>query len=308
MLGSVLLGASRSPRLRQAVVGAPVTRRVVDRFVAGESLSDALRAVTELTALGSTVTLDHLGEDISTAAEATRSRDAYLRAIDSVAAAGLADRVEASIKLSAFGQALPGGHEIAAANVESVAAAASDAGTTITLDMEDSTAVDSTLAILADVRTRHPSTGAVLQSYLLRTPEDARRLAVDGSRVRLVKGAYRESPEVAHQGRSAVDTAYVECLQILMQGGGYPMVASHDPRMIQAAERLAAGTARSRDSYEFQMLYGIRPHEQRRLVDLGARMRIYLPYGSDWYGYFMRRLAERPANVAFFLRALASRG
>jgi proline dehydrogenase len=307
MLGTALLSASRSPRLRRALVAAPVTRRVVDRFVAGEQLSAGMAAAGRLVDLGLAVTIDHLGEDVSTAAEAAGSRDAYLRAIDAIGGAGLGGAVEFSVKLSAFGQALPGGHDIALDNVSAVAAAASDAGTTVTLDMEDSTTVDSTLAVLRSLRARHPGTGAVLQSYLLRTPDDARALATEGSRVRLVKGAYREPPDVALQDKRAIDAAYEQCLAILMAGPGYPMVGSHDPAMIGHAQRLAAGHGRAPGSFEFQMLYGMRPREQQRLAGLGYRTRVYLPYGADWYGYFMRRLAERPANVLFFLRALTTR-
>jgi proline dehydrogenase len=307
MFGPALLAASRSTRLRRAVVAAPVTRRVVDRFVAGEDLGSALAAVRRLSATGLTVTLDHLGEDVTTEAAATASRDAYLAALDAIGTAGLGGSVEVSVKLSAFGQTLPAGHEIALVNVEKVAAAATDAGTTVTLDMEDSSTVDSTLEVLRTLRRSHPDTGAVLQGYLFRTIEDARELAVAGSRVRLVKGAYREPPSVAHQGKKAVDAAYERCLAILMQGAGYPMIGSHDPRMIETAQRLARETGRTADSYEFQMLYGMRPHEQQRLVDAGFRTRTYLPYGTDWYGYFVRRLAERPANLLFFLRALTTR-
>jgi len=307
MLGTALLSASRSPRLRRLVVSTPVTRRVVDRFVAGGRLADALAVTDRLVAAGLTVTLDHLGEDVSTAAEATASRDAYLRALEAIAAAGLGGAVEVSVKLSSFGQSLPGGHDLALSNVEDVAAAAAAAGTTVTLDMESSGTVDSTLAVHASLRARYPDTGVVLQSYLHRTPDDARALAHHGSRVRLVKGAYREPASVALQDKRQVDLAFERCLRILMNGAGYPMVGSHDPRMIAYAQRAAAEAGRGADSFEYQMLYGVRPAEQRRLVAAGYRVRVYLPYGTDWYGYFMRRLAERPANLLFFTRALTSR-
>lgn len=307
MLQTALLSASRSSRMRRAVVQTPITRRVVDRFVAGEGLDAAMEIVRGLVEAGHLITVDHLGEDITTPAEARATRDAYLCILDAVGAAGLGGSVEVSVKLSAFGQALPGGHDLARANVEPVAAAATDVGTTVTLDMEDSTTVGSTLAIVADLRSRYAGTGAVLQSYLHRTPDDARALSTAGSRVRLVKGAYREPPEVALQDKRAVDTAYEHCLAILMEGAGYPMVGSHDPRMIARAHELAEQNGRGRDDYEIQMLYGIRPTEQQRLAEAGYRMRTYLPFGSDWYGYFMRRLAERPANLGFFLRALATR-
>jgi proline dehydrogenase len=277
---------------------------VVNRFIAGDELHPAMDTVRSLTASGMEVTLDHLGEDVTDRATARATRDAYLRLLETLRDDKLGTRAEVSVKLSAFGQSLPdGGHDIALANVREVAELASTIGTTVTLDMEDHTTVDSTLAILADLRAEHPSTGAVLQSYLFRTEDDARALATAGSRVRLVKGAYKEPARVAFQDKGAVDKAYVRVLRTLFAGDGYPMVGSHDPRMIAIAQDLAARNHRPAGSYEFQMLYGIRTGEQRRLADEGERMRIYVPYGADWYGYFMRRLAERPANLAFFLRS-----
>jgi proline dehydrogenase len=304
VLGPVLLAASRSDRMRRVVAAAPVTRPVVHRFIAGDGLRPAMDTVRSLTSSGLEVTLDHLGEDVTDRATARATGDAYLRLLETLRHDGLGARAEVSVKLSAFGQALPdGGHDIALANVRRVAELATEVGTTVTLDMEDHTTVDSTLAILHELRREHPGTGAVLQSYLFRTEDDARALAVAGSRVRLVKGAYKEPAGVAFQDRAEVDKAYVRALRILFAGDGYPMVGSHDPRMIAIAQDLAARAHRPAGSYEFQMLYGIRTAEQRRLADEGERMRIYVPYGADWYGYFMRRLAERPANLAFFLRS-----
>lgn len=308
MLGPVLLAAARSDSIRRLVSAAPVTRPVVNRFVAGERLDESMTVVRSLAARGLDVTLDHLGEDITDPAEARRNRDAYLALTEALRAEGLGDRAEMSVKLSAFGQALPGGHDLAYANVLPVVEAAAEAGTTVTLDMEDHTTVDSTLAVLAELRTRFPQTGAVVQSYLFRTEDDCRALAGAGSRVRLVKGAYKEPAHVAHQDKREVDRAYVRCLKILMAGKGYPMIGSHDPRMVAITQELAGRYGRKQDEYEFQMLYGIREAEQQRLVADGHRMRVYVPYGTDWYGYFMRRLAERPANLAFFLRSLATRG
>lgn len=308
MLGPVLLAAARSDSIRRIVAAAPVTRPVVDRFVAGERLDESMAAVRSLAARGLEVTLDHLGEDITDPAEALRNRDAYLQLAAALKEQGLGVKAEMSVKLSAFGQALSGGHELALKNVRPVVEAAAEAGTTVTLDMEDHTTVDSTLAILAELREQFPQTGAVLQSYLFRTEDDCRALAGEGSRVRLVKGAYKEPASVAFQDKREVDRAYVRCLKILMAGEGYPMIGSHDPRMVAIGQELAHRNGRKPADYEFQMLYGIREAEQRRLVAEGHRMRVYIPYGTDWYGYFMRRLAERPANLAFFLRSLATRG
>ncbi|MFF4949046.1 proline dehydrogenase family protein [Streptomyces chattanoogensis] len=308
MLGPVLLAAARSDSIRRIVAAAPVTRPVVDRFIAGERLAESMTVVRSLAARGLEVTLDHLGEDITDPAEALRTRDAYLQLAEALKEQGLGVKAEMSVKLSAFGQALPGGHELALKNVTPVVEAAAEAGTTVTLDMEDHTTVDSTLAILRELRERFPQTGAVVQSYLFRTEDDCHALAGEGSRVRLVKGAYKEPATVAYQDKQEVDKAYVRCLKILMAGQGYPMIGSHDPRMVAIGQELAHRNGRKPADFEFQMLYGIREAEQQRLVAEGHRMRVYIPYGTDWYGYFMRRLAERPANLAFFLRALATRG
>jgi proline dehydrogenase len=308
VLQKALLAASRRPGLRRMVTGNPATRRVVDRFVAGEDLDHALEAVRVLAADGIRVTLDHLGEDITTRAEAIRTRDAYLRLLEALQPLQLGRAAEVSMKLSACGQGLPvGGHDFAVETVRPVVEAASAMGTTVTLDMEDHRTVDSTLATLAELRKEHPGTGAVLQAMLFRTEDDAKALAVTGSRVRLVKGAYNEPATVAHQKKKDVDAAYARCLEILMAGPGYPMVGSHDPAMVTRAHELAAQHARTPDSWEIQMLYGIRPDEQRRLAAAGTTVRAYVPYGVDWYAYFMRRLAERPANVGFFLRSLATK-
>lgn len=307
MLGQVLLAAARWNGVRRVVSTAPLTRSVVRRFVAGERLDAGVNAVRALCGQGLEVTVDHLGEDVTDRAEALRSRDAYLALAEALAGTGLGERAEMSVKLSAFGMALPGGWELASAGALRVAEAAAEAGTTVTLDMEDHTTVDDTLGVLAELRTRFPRTGVAVQSGLYRTEDDCRKLAVEGSRVRLVKGAYREPASVAFVDRREVDRAYVRCLKVLMAGEGYPMVATHDPRLVAVAEELARRHGRAADDHEYQMLYGVRPVEQRRLAAQGRRVRVYVPYGTDWYGYFMRRLAERPANVAFFLRALASR-
>jgi proline dehydrogenase len=172
--------------------------------------------------------------------------------------------------------------------------------------MEDHTTTDATLDTLRELRRDFPETGAVLQAYLHRTEQDCRSLAHEGSRVRLCKGAYREPEDVAFQRRHEVDKAYVRCLKILMAGEGYPMVATHDPRLVRIASALATRNGRMPGSYEFQMLYGIRPEEQKRLVGVGESVRVYMPYGQEWYGYLMRRLAERPQNLRFFLHSLVS--
>ncbi|QNP70004.1 proline dehydrogenase family protein [Streptomyces roseirectus] len=303
MLGPVILAASRSDRMRRLVTAAPVTRQVVDRFIAGETVDDVVPIVRDLTAKGLELTLDVVGEDITTPEQATAARDAYLLLIDRLGALGLGERAEVSVKLSMFGQALPDGHDIAHRNVRRVVEAADAIGTTVTLDAEDHTTLDSMFAIHEDLRRDFPKTGCVIQAYLFRTEADARRLAASGSRVRLVKGAYKEPAEVAYQDKREIDKAYVRILRVLMDGDCYPMVGSHDPRLISIAQELAHRAQRKPDEYEFQMLYGIRGEEHLRLAAEGHRMRVYTAYGTDWYGYFMRRLAEKPANLRFFVRS-----
>ncbi|MFZ5871473.1 MAG: proline dehydrogenase family protein [Actinomycetota bacterium] len=310
-LRTVLLQAARSDALRATVTKAPVSRSVVRRFVPGEATDDAVRVSAELLAQDLKVTVDHLGEDTTDRAHADAVRDAYVELLRELADAGLTQggAAEVSVKLSAVGQALGAdGPKIATENAHAICEAAAAAGTTVTLDMEDHTTTDDTLETLRTLRTDFGWVGAVLQAYLHRTEADCRDLSGEGSRVRLCKGAYDEPASVAFQSKHEVDKSYVRCLKVLMAGRGYPMAATHDPRLVDLTGALAVRYDRPQGSYEFQMLYGIRPDEQRRLAALGETVRVYLPYGQEWYGYFMRRLAERPANVGFFLRALATKG
>ena len=304
MLRQAVLAAARNATVKRVVAGAPVSRAVVRRFVSGEAVEDAVRTTAALQARDLCVSLDHLGEDTLDAGQAEATVKAYLLLLDRLQDAGLTGggRTEVSVKLTAVGQAIDEG--LARDNARTICEAARTAGTTVTLDMEDHTTTDSTLRVLAGLRRDFPETGAVLQAYLHRTEADCRELAVAGSRVRLCKGAYREPAQVAFQTPAEVDRSYVRCLKVLMQGDGYPMVASHDPRLVAIAGRLAEH--REQGSYEYQMLFGIRPLEQQRLADAGETVRVYVPYGDEWYGYLMRRLAERPANLVFFLRALAT--
>jgi proline dehydrogenase len=309
LLRRVLLSMSRSRRIRHVVETAPVSRSVVARFVAGTSAEEAVAATRDLVSKGLLASLDRLGEDTLDLHQATDTRDAYLKMLELLAAEGLTSGAEVSVKLSAVGQALPGdGEKVALENARAICAAAHAAGTTVTLDMEDHTTTDSTLGILRDLRADFPETGAVLQAYLQRTEADCRDLAYAGSRVRLCKGAYKETESVDFHGKPDVDKAYVRALKVLMAGDGYPMVATHDPRLVAITEDLARRLGRAKDSFEFQMLYGIRPHEQERLAAQGQKMRVYVPYGDEWYGYLVRRMAERPANLAFFLRSVATKG
>ena len=310
-LRGALLHASQSSQLRSLVEKAPVSRSVVRRFVAGATTADAVRVSREIADAGLRVTVDHLGEGTTEPGQADRVRQVYVDLIGALADAGLAadGAAEVSVKLSAVGQALgPDGPKVATDHAHAICEAAAAAGTTVTLDMEDHTTTDDTLETLRVLRADFPWVGGVLQAYLRRTEADCRDLSGPGSRVRLCKGAYAEPPSVAFQDRHEVDLSYVRCLKVLMSGQGYPMAATHDPRLVDLTGALAVQNGRTQGSYEFQLLYGIRPHEQRRLATLGETVRVYLPYGEEWYGYLMRRMAERPANVAFFLRALATRG
>jgi proline dehydrogenase len=304
-----LLALSRSSRIKELASTLPVSSDIVARYVPGETTDAALDATRRLAGNGLLATLDYLGEDTLDRAQADRTVAAYVELLQGLARAGLAQSAEVSVKLSAVGQALPGeGEKIALDNARTICQAARNAGTTVTLDMEDHTTTDSTLEVLRNLRQDFPETGAVVQAYLHRTEADCRDLAYEGSRVRLCKGAYKEPESVAFQDRQEVAKSYVRCLKVLMTGRGYPMVATHDPRLIEIACALAARHDRRPGSYEYQMLYGIRPDEQRRLAGKGERVRVYVPYGSEWYGYLMRRMAERPANVGFFLRSLLSKG
>jgi proline dehydrogenase len=310
VLRQVLLQAARSARVRDLVEATPVTRGVVRRYVAGTETFDAVTVCADLLGTGRTATLDHLGEDTTDLATARAVRDAYREVLHALSDAGLTDggRVEVSVKLSAIGQALgPDGEKIALEYAHDICVAAAEVGTTVTLDMEDHTTTDSTLNVLRELRQDFDWVGAVLQAYLKRTEGDCADLSGAGSRVRLCKGAYDEPASVAFRGND-VALSYVRCLKVLMAGEGYPMVATHDPRLVDLAGALAARHHRAPGSYEYQLLYGVRPAEQQRLADQGETVRIYVPYGTQWYGYLMRRLAERPANLAFFVRSMASRG
>ena len=309
MLRRILLAASASDRVRQAVTTAPYTRDVVTRFVAGDTADEAIGVTRRLLADGLLVSLDYLGEDTADRDQATAVADEYIRLLSRLAGAGLAGggRAEVSVKPTAVGLGLPEhGEKTVAENVARICAAARDAGTTVTLDMEDHTRVDSTLRILAGLRLDFPDLGCVVQSYLRRSADDCASLASAGSRIRLCKGAYRAPDGVAFVQRAEIDRSFARCLRILLGGDGYPMLATHDPRLVKIAGIRAATAGLAPGSFEYQMLYGIRPAEQLRLASTGARVRVYVPYGNDWYGYLFRRLAERPANLAFFLRSLVS--
>ncbi|MGW4247187.1 proline dehydrogenase family protein [Nocardia sp. NPDC004722] len=308
VLRPALLAASRSPRVERSVTSMATTRKMVRRFVAGETETQAATVTADLLDSGRYASIDYLGEDTTDIERAQATVSHYLTLLGILeelpGSTGTVRPLEVSLKLSALGQSLPrDGHAIALEHAHKICTAAAAAGVWVTVDAEDHTTTDSTLGVVRALREDFPWVGTVLQAYLMRTEGDCRDMSGPGSRIRLCKGAYREPAEVAYQDRDAVDASYLRCLDILMGGLGYPMIATHDPVMLEAAAGYLRSGRRGVDGFEFQMLYGIRDDEQRRIVGTGAHLRIYVPYGDQWYGYFMRRLAERPANLAFFLRS-----
>jgi len=307
MLRGALLRVSRSDKIKHLITTAPVTSGVVQRFVAGETAAAAVAVTRRLVGAGLLVTIDFLGEDTNDPSRADEVVVAYLNLLTKLRESGLSPSAEVSIKLSALGLHLRDGPQLALDNAELICRAARKADTAVTLDMEDHTTTDSTLEILRTLRKEYPETGAVLQAYLYRTEGDCRDLAEAGSRVRLCKGAYEEPDGLAFQDRHEIDKSYVRCMRILMAGSGFPMLATHDPTLIEIGRKLAEEHGRGPKDFEFQMLYGIRPTEQLRLAKRGHAVRIYTPYGTDWYGYLIRRLAERPSNLRFFARSLMTK-
>lgn len=310
-LRPAILAASRREGLRRTAERLTVTRKVVRRFVPGETTDSVLNSVAVLRDSGRFVSIDYLGEDVANADDADAVVRTYLDLIERLGGSGDFAGVrplEVSVKLSALGQSLErDGHKIARENAWSICDAAQRAGVWVAVDAENHTTTDSTLRIVRDLRAEFPWLGLVLQAYLRRTLDDCEEFAASGARVRLCKGAYDEPASVAYREPAEVTDSYLACLRVLMAGSGYPMVATHDPEIIAAVPEMVRESGRRGDEFEYQMLYGIRDDEQRRLAAAGDRVRVYVPFGTRWYGYFMRRLAERPANLTFFLRALANR-
>jgi proline dehydrogenase len=257
--------------------------------VPGAAEEAAVDAGGNLLQAGRFISVDYLGEDISHAGEAETTVQAYLSVLQAYGTLGveLSDAVrplEVSIKLSALGQSLPAGEELALTNARRICTAAAEVGAWVNVDAEDHTTTDFTLGIVRELHKEFPTVATVLQAYLHRTEADCRELSGDGLRIRLCKGAYSEPAEVAFQGKDDVDASYLRCLKVLMNSQGYPMVASHDPQMVAAAKAYAAEAGRANSYYEIQMLYGIRDAEQSRLISEGVQVRTYIPFGNDWYG------------------------
>ena len=280
-----------------------IADRITKRFVAGQTLEQALDVCRRLNAEDILVTLDHLGENVRSLEEAEVSRDAYLMALDQIAALGLNSTV--SVKLTQLG--LDFSTDACRANIERLVQRAKETRTRVEIDMESSEYVDRTLELVGGLHEKYASERAVIQAYLYRSEEDVNRLNFRGIPVRLCKGAYSESPEVAFSKKPEVDANYVRLMERLLESGAYPAIATHDEKVIQRALAFVRQRSLGPERFEFQMLYGIRRDLQRKLVKAGYRLRLYVPYGNAWYPYFMRRLAERPANVLFLVRNLLRR-
>jgi proline dehydrogenase len=298
MLRATLLKLSESPRFAHWVTSNGATRHLARRFVAGETLDEAIAAARNCNTAGMLASLDYLGENVSTTADAQRARDAYLEIFDRIAQEKLYANV--SCKLTQLGLDLSA--EFCEGLVLSVVERAAGYDNFLRVDMEGSIYTQRTVELVKRIRARSAAVGTVIQAYLYRSEDDIRDLLAYSCRIRLCKGAYKEPAEVAFERKRDVDANFVRLMRVLLSSGLYHAIATHDPRMIAETIRWAAASKITKDSFEFQMLYGVRTDLQRRLVRDGYRIRIYIPYGRDWFPYFMRRLAERPANVGFLLR------
>jgi proline dehydrogenase len=305
MLRAFLLFLSTRRRLGQALDRVPLTRRLVRRFVAGTTPEAAFATIERLDTLGFLTAVTYLGENVATAEEARRAADVYLALLDEIKRRDL--RCVPSLKLTHLGLDLS--EALCAAELDRVLAGAAAAGTLCWIDMESSAYTDRTLALYEAVRPRAPHAACVIQAYLRRSEADARRLVRLGARVRLCKGAYREPPGLAYPSRREVDRSYERLMDLLLsrealEAGVYPAFATHDERLIRRAAGRARELGVAPDRFEFQMLLGIRPELHRKIHDEGWRLRVLIPFGEEWYGYFVRRLAERPANLLFLLKNL----
>jgi proline dehydrogenase len=298
MIRSTLLHLSESKGFAHWVTSNGTTRRMSHRFVAGETLDEAIEAARGCNDAGMTASLDYLGENVATTADAKKARDTYLQIFDRIAQEKLNANV--SCKLTQLGLDLSA--EFCEGMVLSIAESATACDSFLRIDMEGSFYTQRTIELVKRIRAQTPAVGTVIQSYLYRSENDAQDLLGYGCRIRLCKGAYKESSEVAFERKADVDGNYVRLMRMLLPSGFYHAIATHDPGMIAETIRCAAEKRISKDDFEFQMLYGVRTDLQRHLVRDGFRLRVYIPFGRDWFPYFMRRLAERPANLGFFVR------
>lgn len=293
-----VVGVTSSPPIERLITSSSAGRALAHRFVAGDTRAEATEVARRLNQDRLLVSLDLLGEAVTDPEGVARATDEYVKCLQLIPSEGLAANI--SIKLTQLGLAFD--PALAAESVDRLAATARESGTTVTIDMEDSRYTQATVDLYADAQARHGNLGICLQAYLFRTPADMERIIPLGGHIRLCKGAYVEPPGVAYQGSDEVEAAFARLLMVLMEAAEVrPAIATHDPRLIALTLDLAG---RRSGDYEFQMLYGVRPDEQQRLRGLGHDLRVYLPFGSAWYPYLTRRLAERPANAWFFLRAV----
>src|SRR5438093_6830961 len=298
MLRSTLLKLSESKGFANWVTTYGATRQMALRVVADETLDEAIAAARECNNAGMHASLDYLGENVATITDAQHSRDAYLEIFERIAE----ERLHANVsgKLTQLG--LDINIEFCEGLLRSIVERAAGFDNFLRIDMEGSSYTQRTIDLVKHVRARNPAVGTVIQSYLYRSETDVADLLAYGCRIRLCKGAYKESEEVAFPRKVDVDANFIRLMQLLLSSGFYHGIATHDPRMIAATIRHAAARQISKDDFEFQMLYGVRTDLQRQLIKDGYRVRIYIPHGKDWFPYFMRRLAERPANLAFLIR------
>jgi proline dehydrogenase len=299
-LRSTLLALSRRRVLGRVATATPLTRPLVDRFVAGQTLAEALPRLRRLTDAGFHSTVDVLGESVTSAEEANAAGDRYVETLDALAASGLDRNV--SLKPSQMGLAID--PALARATVGRIVTHAASLDAFVRIDMEDSSMTDATLDLHRGLWSAHRNVGVVIQAALRRSAGDIEDLIASGVRVRLCKGAYKEPASVAFETRAEVDASYAALMERLLRDGVYPALATHDERLVRRAIAFARREGIGKDRFEFQMLYGVRRDLQDRLLAAGYAVRIYVPFGREWYPYFMRRLAERPANVAFVLRSV----
>ena len=304
ILRVALIWVSRRRVLGRLATRLPITRRMVARFVAGETLEEALAVCERLREAGMRTTVDVLGESVANSTQAEAAADRYMATLEALAASGLDANV--SLKPSQMGMRLD--PDLCHMDVARVAAVAQRLGAFVRVDMEDHDLTEATLALVRDLRAATPEVGVVIQSYLRRSGADIERIIADGTRVRLCKGAYDEPAEVAFVTRTEVDGSYVALMERLLAAGRYPALATHDLAIIRTAIAFARREGIGPERFEFQMLYGVRRDLQAQLVRDGWTVRVYVPYGSEWYPYFMRRMAERPANLLFILRSVLREG
>ena len=300
MIKTALLYMSEQPKLQHLAMRMELSRRTARRFVAGETIQEAVEAISRLNDQGFSATIDYLGENVSSENDALRATNEYLQALDEIQKKSADSNV--SLKLTQFGLSIH--EEMTSANVERVVLRARDYNNFVRVDMEGSPHTDSTFRIFRSLRQKYENVGIVVQAYLYRTEKDIEDLLQLKSRIRLCKGAYKEPPTIAFKKKIDTDRNYIQLMKILLKSGIYHGIATHDPAMIQATKKFAKTERIANEQFEFQMLYGIRRDLQSQLIHEGYKLRVYVPYGEEWYSYLMRRMAERPANLFFVVRNL----